>query len=58
MFCFVYSYVGYRCVLFCFHSCVISMCFVLFPFMCDIDIFYLRLCGISVCFVLFPFVGY
>ena len=45
--------------MFCFVSvCGILVCFVLFTFMCDIDIFYLRLCGISVCFVLFPFVGY
>ena len=37
--CFVYIYGGYRCNLFCLHLWRISMYFVLFTFMEDIDVF-------------------
>ena len=33
VFCFVYIYVGYQCILFCLRLCRVSMYFVLFMFM-------------------------
>ena len=44
VFCFVYVYVGYRCILFCLRLCRISMYFVLFTFMSDSNVFCLFRC--------------
>ena len=43
--CFVYIYGGYRCNLFCLHLWRISMYFVLFTFMEDIDVIFVYIYG-------------
>ena len=54
VFCFVYVYVGYQCILFCLSLCRISMYFVCFP-SCRILMYFVWLCRMSMYFVLFTF---
>ena len=56
VFCFVYIHVRYQYILFCLHSCVISIYFV---YVCGILVYFVLFMFVGYqCFVLFTFVGY